>query len=201
VIAGADENLGKILDTLDELHLAEDTVVVFASDNGYMLGDHSRDDKRVAYEESIRIPLVIRYPRLAGAGTHIDSIVLNTDFAPTLLALAGVPVPDSMQGGDWRGLLAGTTTSLRSQFLYEYFYEDGFDIPTIVGLRTESHKLVTYPGHVAWVELFDDLADRHEITNLAPLAADAALLQTMRDQLAAEKTGVDYQVPPGADTP
>jgi arylsulfatase A-like enzyme len=201
VIVGADENLGRILDALDARGLAEDTVVIFVSDNGYFLGDHSRSDKRLAYEESLRIPFVVRYPRRAPAGVHRDAIVLNLDLAPTILGLAGVAIPTRMQGHDLTPLLGDAAATVRDSFLYEYFFERNFDSPTIVGLRREHDVLVTYPGHPRWVQMFDLDGDALELHNLAPRAAQATHLQEMRAALGAAKTATAYVVPPTADTP
>jgi len=199
-IAGADENLGKLLDTLDELGLAEDTVVVYSSDNGYYLGEHGLGDKRSIYEESLRIPMLVRYPRLFGKGKVVDELVLNIDLAPTLLDLAGVPVPHEMQGGSWKPLLAGQKSAhWRQSFLAEYFYENGGgDTPTLVGVRTTHAKLVTYTGHPEWTEIFDLTVDPYELKNLA---ADPAATAKLGSELEAQLKAVNYAVPPNADKP
>jgi arylsulfatase A-like enzyme len=106
-ITAIDDNVGKLLELLDELKLTEDTVVCFSSDNGYYLGEHGLGDKRSAYEESMRIPMLVRYPRMIAKGRTEDRIVLNVDPAPTFLDLAGVPVPASMHGRSWKPLLEG----------------------------------------------------------------------------------------------
>ena len=108
-ITAIDENVGRLLKLLDDLQLADDTMVVFASDNGYYLGEHGLGDKRSAYEESLRIPLLVRYPRLGRKGQLVDQIALNIDLAPTLLDFAGVTVPKEMHGRSWRPLLEGRT--------------------------------------------------------------------------------------------
>jgi sialate O-acetylesterase len=113
-VTGADENLGKLLDALDELGIAKDTVVVYSSDNGYYLGEHGLGDKRSLYEESLRIPMLVRYPRLFGKGRVVDEMVLNIDLAPTFLDLAGVPVPREMQGVSWKALAAGQKLTVTS---------------------------------------------------------------------------------------
>ena len=184
------------------LDLAEDTVVVFASDNGFFLGDHRRAHKRLAYEESISgSPSSWRYPRLGLAGTHVDGMVLNIDLAPTLLGFAGIEAPASMQGRDLAPLLDGSAAEVRSEFLYEYFFERNYDSPTIVALRRERDVLVTYPGHPAWAELFDLDADPHQVENLAQAAGSAALLQELQGGLAAAKAATGYVVPPTAHDP
>ena len=106
-LTAADENLGRILQVLDELQLSADTMVVFAADNGYYLGEHRLGDKRSAYDESLRIPLLVRFPRLGQPGRTIDRMALNIDLAPTILDYAGVAIPSEMQGRSWRPLLRG----------------------------------------------------------------------------------------------
>jgi arylsulfatase A-like enzyme len=207
-LVGIDENVGRVLDLLDETGIADDTIVIYASDNGYFLGEHgitglsSPDgNKRNAYEESMRIPLLLRYPRLAAAGTLQDAQVLNIDLAPTLLDLAGLPPPASMQGKSWRPLLTGTVARLRSRFLYEYFHEAPYIPPTMVALRRGDHKLIRYPGRPAWRELFDLRADPYERRNLFADPASQGVLRIMRDALDAEIVATGYQAPAHADRP
>lgn len=197
-ITGADENLGKLLDALDALGLTEDTVVVFASDNGYYLGEHGLADKRSVYEESLRIPLLVRYPRLIAKGTVRDEIVLNIDLAPTWLDLAGLPVPPEMQGVSWKPLLAGQKPVWRQSFFAEYFYERAFKTPTIVGVRTVNAKLVKYPGHPEWTEVFDLAVDPYELNNLSNKTAAA---EKLRAEFEAQAKAVGYVVPPNMDDP
>src|SRR2546423_4640112 len=118
-ISAADDCLGRILQTLDDLKLADNTIVIFASDNGYYLGEHTLGDKRSAYEESMRIPLIVRFPKTVAAGGVIDQMALNIDLAPTLLDFAGVAIPATMQGRSWRPLLEGKPADWRKVFFYE----------------------------------------------------------------------------------
>ncbi len=106
-LSAIDENIGRLLDMLDKLNIADNTVVVFTSDNGYYLGEHGLGDKRTAYEESIRIPMIVRWPGHITAGTTRDEMVLNIDVAPTFLDIAGVAIPKEMQGRSWTSLFAG----------------------------------------------------------------------------------------------
>jgi arylsulfatase A-like enzyme len=198
LVSAADENVGRLLAALDELGLSERTVVVFASDNGYYLGEHGLGGKRSAYEESLRIPLLVRHPGLAaGAGRVVDRMALNIDLAPTLLDLAGVEVPAGMQGRSWRPLLEGRPGDWRSSFLYEYFFETDFNAPPIVALRTETAKLIRYPGHDAWTELYDLVADPYELTNLAEMRP--ALLEELQRELELQARQVGFRVPEHAD--
>lgn len=192
-IKGIDENLGRMLDTLDELNLADDTVVVFTSDNGYFLGEHGCGDKRALYEESLRIPFLVRYPRQFPKGLVVDEMVLNIDLAPTYLDVADLPVPDQMHGASWKPLAAGEKpTDWRTSFLAYYFKELG-DTPTCYSVRTASAKLVVYPGKPEWTEAFDLTDDPYEIRNLAADAAFTAPLRTELDRLTGK-----YQFSPPA---
>jgi arylsulfatase A-like enzyme len=191
-VKGADENLGRLLDTLDELGIADDTVVVYTSDNGYFLGEHGLGDKRALYEESLRIPMLARYPRLFGKGLLVDEMVLNIDLAPTFLDLAGVPIPPEMQGLSWKALAAGQKpANWRKSFLAEYFRELG-DTPTCVGIRTTDAKLVKYADHPEWTEVFDLAADPYELKNLA---ADPSVTAALSAEFDALVKAVNYAVP------
>ena len=211
-IAGVDENVGKVLAALDRLKLAEDTVVVYASDNGFYLGEHSLADKRSGYEESLRIPLIVRYPKSGLKKVTRDDLVLNIDLAPTFLDLAGVAVRREMHGQSWKPLLTRDAPGgpCRAGFFFEYFREGGgkkkaapavggFNTPTLTGVRTPTHKLIRYRGRPEWTELFDLAADPFETKNLLndPAHADMrAALEKEHDRLARE---LAYTVP--ADVP
>jgi arylsulfatase A-like enzyme len=193
-ITGIDTCLGRLLDVLDASPHAENTVVMFSSDNGYYLGEHGGlNDKRTAYEESMRVPLIVRMPGDdARRGVTEDALVLNIDYAPTLLELAGAgPLPD-VHGRSLLPLLrAGSPPSdWRSEFFYEYFFEEPYPSPTTLALRTQTHKLIVYPGHDEWTEVFDLEADPYETKNLA---ADPKLLARLRSlfQETAKRTGFD----------
>jgi arylsulfatase A-like enzyme len=191
-IKGVDENLGRLLATLDQLDLAADTVVVFASDNGYFLGEHGCGDKRALYEESLRIPLLLRYPRLFPKGRVIDELVLHIDLAPTFLDLAGVPVPREMQGASWKAFAAGQQpANWRTSFLAHYYKELG-DTPTCVGVRTANAKLVRYRDKPEWTEAFDLTADPYEVKNLA---ADPAATTKLQAELETQAKAINYPLP------
>lgn len=191
-IAGIDENIGRLLDALDQLKLTDDTVVVYTSDNGYFLGEHCSGDKRSLYEESLRIPMLVRYPKLFAKGKTVDELVLNVDLAPTFLDLAGVKVPNEMQGMSWKPLATGQKlTEWRKAFLAQYYKELG-NVPTCYALRTITHKLVKYPGHPEWTELFDLVADPYEIRNLAK---DSKLVATLDKELTQLMTALKYTEP------
>ncbi|MCA9259387.1 MAG: sulfatase, partial [Planctomycetales bacterium] len=187
-IAAVDDNVGRVLDLLDELQQAEDTVVVFAGDNGYYLGEHGLGDKRSAYEESMRIPLLMRYPRKVPRETVIDAMALNIDMAPTFLDLASLAIPDAMQGASWMPLVFGDASNWRKAFMFEYFFESGLPAtPAMLALRTPTAKLIVYPGHEEWTELFDLAADPYELANLAKTPERRGLLESLRRQLEEQK--------------
>jgi arylsulfatase A-like enzyme len=201
-LAGVDENVGRLLKALDDEGLAENTLVVYCSDNGYYLGEHGLGDKRSAYDESLRIPLLVRWPKLGVKGKTIDEMVLNIDLAPTLLDLAGVAVPPTMQGASWRSLFEGRPADWRKAFFYEYFYETGMGrTPTVLAVRAETAKLIKYPGHDEWTELFDLKADPYEKQNLARDAAHKELLAQMEAEFDRQARAVEFRIPEWADKP
>ena len=201
-VSAIDDNLGRLLQTLDELGLAEDTMVVFSSDNGYYHGEHGLGDKRSAYEESIRIPLLVRYPRMIAKGSVRDDLVLNIDLAPTLVDLAGTKVPRQMQGRSWRPLFEGKSAGWRQSFLTEYFWESNFPAtPTLVAVRTHTAKLIKYPGHDDWTELFDLVADPYETKNLANDARHRDLLVKMTAEFDRQTKETGFRIPDYAHKP
>jgi len=198
-VTGADQNLGRIMDALEELGLSEDTVIIYTSDNGYYLGEHGLGDKRSLYEESLRIPMLVRYPRAFSKGLVVDEMVLNIDLAPTLLDLAGVPTPGELQGVSWKLLASGQKPAhWRQSFLAQYFYESDVSVPTIVGVRTANAKLVKYAGHDEWTEVFDLAVDPYELKNLA---ADPAAVAKLSAEFDAQVKATNYAVPADADKP
>ena len=201
-ISAADDNLGRLLKALDDLGLANDTVVVFASDNGFYKGEHGLGDKRSAYEESLLIPMIVRYPKLVPKAKALDEMVLNIDLAPTFLDLAGLPIPSEMQGRSWRPLLTGKSADWRKSFLAEYFLENQYPgTPTLVAVRTADAKLVRYPGHDEWTELFDLARDPYETKNLAADPAHKDLLTRIQAELEHQAKATLFQIPDYADKP
>ena len=202
VVAAMDEGIGRLLDTLDEAGLAETTIVVYTSDQGFFLGDHGWFDKRLMYEESLAMPLLIQYPARIAPGTTCDDMVVNVDFAPTLLDLMGVAVPEHVQGRSFAPLLDGDRPGDWPESMYYryWMHRDGaHNTPAHYGVRTRTHKLICYyndplgqegaqgPADPIEWELYDLVADPLELTNViddpayaevrAELAAELARLQ------------------------
>lgn len=198
-IAAADENVGRILKLLDELQLSRNTMIVFAGDNGYYLGEHGLGDKRTAYDESLRIPLLLRYPKLGIKDKRIDQLALNIDLAPTIVDFAGLPVPKQMQGRSWRPLLEGHPAEWRKAFFYDYVAERGFTAPTNLALRTDRAKLIRYPGYPEWTELFDLAADPQEMRNLYADPAQAALRKELEREFERQSQQVGFRLEAAAD--
>lgn len=166
-VVAVDEGVGELMRELERLGIAEETVIVYTSDNGFFLGDHGWYDKRFMYEQSIRVPLIVRYPPEAKANTVDAHIVLNVDFAPTLLDLAGVPIPDDMHGRSFRQLLRGEDLKVwRTAMYYRYYeYPKPHRVLPHFGIRTERYKLIHYPTTDEW-ELFDLQEDPHEVRSV-----------------------------------
>ena len=200
-LSGVDENVGRVLRALDDLKLTENTVVVFASDNGFYLGEHGLGDKRSAYEESLRIPLLARYPKLIRQAKTDDHMVLNIDLAPTFLELAGVAIPKEMQGRSWAPLLTGKPIEWRKSWFYEYFLEANMGPPSMLAVRTRTAKIIKYPGHEDWTEVFDLEADPYETKNLADDPARADLRRYLEDEFQRQSAAVEFRVPAYADKP
>jgi len=200
-LKGVDENVGRVLDVLDELKLADHTMVVFSSDNGFFHNEHGLGDKRAAYDESMRIPILVRYPPLTAKALVRDEMVLNIDLAPTILDFAGVPVPPEMQGRSWRPLLQAGKPEWRDAFFYEYFWEKPYATPSMFAVRTERAKLIKYPGHDDWTQLFDLKADPYELHNLASDSNHRKLLEQMQAEYEKQALAVGFKVPSYADRP
>jgi len=199
-LTSADRSLGRLLEEVDTLGLDKNTVVIFTSDNGYYLGEHGLGDKRSAYEESLRLPLLVRSPFHDVKKAAVDPIVLNLDLASTIVDLAGLPVPKSFQGRSLKPLLEGNAPAdWRKDFLYEYFYERNFRNPPIVAVRTEREKLVTYPGREEWNQIFEVREDPYELVDHHGNTGKAELRQHLEKRLEALKAETGYKIPDSAD--
>jgi N-acetylglucosamine-6-sulfatase len=196
-ILAVDESVGRVLQTLEQMRQLDNTVVAFASDNGYFLGEHRRGDKRLAYEESIRIPLLIRYPPLVRPGSRPTEMALNIDLAPTILDIAGVQPPKHMQGRSLRPVLEGRAADWRQSWLYEYFQEAWLPgVPTMLAVRTQQFKYVTYPDLQDLDELYDLQNDPMEMKNLAVVPDYHEQAAKMREELERLKKETGYTKAP-----
>ncbi|MDQ3652508.1 MAG: sulfatase [Acidobacteriota bacterium] len=166
-VASVDDNVGRLLDYLDGSGLAKNTIVIYTSDQGFFLGDHNWFDKRFMYEESLRMPFLIRWPNQIKPGTVNDGMILNVDFAPMLLEAAGLPVPTDMQGRSFLPLLRGQKTKdWRTSMYYRYYhYPQHHRVQPHYGVRNHRYKLIYFNKLNQW-ELFDLRNDPHELKNL-----------------------------------
>ena len=177
VVASVDESVGRILDYLDKNGLAENTIVIYTSDQGMFLGEHQYLDKRWFFEESIKMPFLMRWPRELKAGTKISELIANVDIAPTLLNCTGTGIPKSMQGHSFYPLMKGKPIKWQKSVYYRYWMQRG-TTPAHFGIRTKRYKLIFYYGlnldtksygdpdsKSAW-ELYDLKNDPHEMNNV-----------------------------------
>lgn len=181
-IAGIDENVGRLLDYLDEHGLTENTLIIYTADQGFFLGEHGWFDKRLMYEECLRMPFLIRYPKEIEPGTIINDLVVNIDFAPLFLDYAGVATPAWMQGKSFRSNLTHhTSPDWRRSIYYRYWMhgDPSHNVTALYGIRTNRYKLIFYYGQALGMkgtgdtpvepaewELYDLLADPAEMNNI-----------------------------------
>ena len=184
-LASVDEGVGMILEVLELTGHLENTLIVFTSDNGYLMGEHGLfDDKRWAYEESIRLPCLMRFPKLIPAGSRREQIALNIDIAPTMLDLAGVKWFEKMDGKSLVPVLQDAKAPLRESFLGEYFIEKvARKVPAWQSVRTDRWKYIHYPALQKMDELYDLSSDPHELENLYSNPAYGAELDRLQTEL------------------
>ncbi len=165
-VASVDDNVGRLLDYLDQSGLSKNTIVIYTSDQGFFLGDHNWFDKRFMYEESIKMPFLIRYPGTIKQDRVNNAMILNVDFAPTFLDFAGVPAPKDVQGRSFKPLLEGRTPKdWRDIWYYRYYhYPADHRVQPHYGVRTERHKLIFFNRIGEW-ELYDLRQDPRELSN------------------------------------
>ncbi|WP_449355221.1 sulfatase family protein [Virgibacillus natechei] len=197
-VASIDDNVGRILNYLDEENLTDDTIVIYTSDQGFFLGDHGWYDKRFIYEESLRMPLLIRYPKEIKAGSIVNDIGLNLDFASTFLDYAGVDIPADIQGESLRPLLRDAVPdNWRRSMYYRYWEHLSYEhrVGAHYGVRTHKYKLVYYYGepldangaepeerNPEW-ELFDLEKDQYELNNVYSDPAYENIVNEMKHEL------------------
>jgi arylsulfatase A-like enzyme len=200
-----DDNIRRILDWLDENQLAEDTIVVYTSDQGFYLGEHGMFDKRFMYEESLRMPFIVRYPREIKSGSVNDDIITNVDFAETFLDYAGLRIPKDMQGRSVRPLLQGKMPEDWPESMYYRYWMHGahFNIAAHFGVRTKRYKLIYYYGHplnakgteggptVPEWELFDLKKDPYEMNSVYSSPEYADIVKYLKAELIRLRTELE----------
>jgi arylsulfatase A-like enzyme len=184
-IKSVDDGVGEVLDYLEKAGLAENTIVIYTSDQGFYLGEHGWFDKRFMYEESFRTPLLIRYPKEIKPGTKIDKLIQNLDFAPTFLDYAGINIPSDMQGESFRNLIAGKTGKWRDAVYYTYYEYPGVHaVKRHYGVATERYKLMHFYYDIDEWEMYDLQTDPQEMKNIYKNPAYAGVQKMMHERLA-----------------
>jgi len=189
-IKSVDDGVGEVLDYLEEAGLAENTIVVYTSDQGFYLGEHGWFDKRFMYEESFRTPLLVRYPKEIKPGTKIDKLVQNLDFAPTFLDYANIDVPSEMQGISFRELVSGKTGEWRDAVYYTYYeYPSVHMVKRHYGVATERYKLMHFYYDVDEWEMYDLESDPAEMKNVYGNPQYAEVQEQLHKRLTELRTG------------
>jgi len=193
-VASVDDNVGRILDYLDETGLANNTIVIYSSDQGFYLGEHGWYDKRWMYEESFRMPFIVKWPGVTKAGERVSGLSQNIDFAPTFLDAAGVDIPTDMQGVSLKPLLKGKTPQNWRDAIYYHYYEKGeHNVPPHEGVRDSRYKLIHFYDDSAW-ELFDLEKDPQEMKSVYADPDYAEIVSLMKQKLDSLKK--QYNVKP-----
>ncbi len=185
-VASVDDNVGRLLDYLDREGLADNTVVFYTSDQGFYLGDHGWFDKRFMYEESLRMPLLARFPGRVKPGSVNKDMVQNLDFAPTFLDIAGVEIPSDMQGKSFRRILEGKKPKNWRQSIYYHYYEYPavHSVKRHYGVRTQRYKLIHFYYDIDAWELYDMEKDPEELNNVYGDGAYAKVVKELKVELA-----------------
>ncbi len=184
-VASVDDNISRLLTFLDENDLAENTLVVYTSDQGFYLGEHGWFDKRFMYEESFHTPLIMRWPQVIKPNTKNNDFVMNLDFAETFLDVAGVSVPDDMQGKSLLPLLKGETPDdwRKSMYYHYYEYPGGHSVKRHYGIKTGDYKLIHFYYDIDEWELYDLKNDPNEMNNVINDSAYADIVVDLKKQL------------------
>ncbi|MCF6357497.1 MAG: sulfatase [Draconibacterium sp.] len=184
-IKSVDDNVGRVLDFLDKNGLTENTLVIYTADQGFYLGEHGWFDKRFMYEESLRMPFLVRYPAKIKAGSKNSDIVTNIDFAPTILEAAGIAKPDEVQGDSFLKNLEGETSGEWQKSMYYHYYEFPFwhHVQPHFGIRNRRYKLIHYYYNVDVWEFFDLEKDPNELNNAIRNPEYAETIASMKKEL------------------
>ena len=182
-LTAVDDNVGRVMEYLKKAGEYENTLVVYMGDNGFQFGEHGLIDKRVAYEESIRVPLIMQYPAKLKAGSKNENIVTNIDIGPTFIEAAGAKVPE-VDGASFWDLALGKPMEWRDSLLYEYYWEWNYpQTPTIFAIRNREYKFIRYHGVWDTDELYDMKNDPHEQKNLIRSKEHQEIAADLSDQM------------------
>ncbi|MEJ6572281.1 MAG: sulfatase [Akkermansiaceae bacterium] len=184
-VRGVDESLGVLQETLKELGLDKNTIVIYSSDQGFYIGDHGWYDKRWMYEESLKMPLIVKWPGVTKPGSRSKLMVQNLDYAETFLEAASSKIPADMQGASLVPLLKGETPSDWRKSIYYHYYEypSVHQVPRHYGIRTETHKLMKFYQFGEEWEMYDLVNDPDELTNIYGKAGTEKLEADLKAQL------------------
>lgn len=184
-IKSVDDNIGRVLAYLKEHNLEENTIVVYASDQGFFLGDHGFYDKRFMYEESMRMPYIVRYPKEIKPNTVVDDVISNVDIAPTLLAMTNVAIPEEVQGRSFAKNMISSTPEDWRQSMYYHYYEFPFwhHVQPHYGIRTDRYKLIHFYYDIDTWELYDLKNDPKEMNNLVNSEEHAEIIEALKKEL------------------
>ena len=195
-LVACDDNIGKVFSFLERKKILDDTAILHTSDHGYFLGEWRQFDKRCMHEPSIRIPMLIRYPSRIPANTIRDEMVLDLDIAPTILDLAGIPVPKEMQGKSMLPLAQKADPEFRKEWLYEYFeWPNPEAVRPHRGIRTEDYKLIHYVTTPPAYEMYDLSVDPHETKNLYGSSAHHTAQSKLLERLDSLQSALPTHVP------
>ena len=177
---GVDDSIGTVMAYLESRGIADETVVIYMGDNGFSWGEHGLIDKRHFYEESAKVPLLVRCPALFEGGGNSARAMQNIDIAPTIMALAGLEKDPNMHGESFLPLLKGEPVEWRDKVFYEYYWEYDFPMtPSVFGVRTDRYKYIRYHGIWDRNELYDLEADPHEMHNLIKSPEHQAIIRQL----------------------
>lgn len=179
-----DRNIGRILDHLDKSGLAKNTIVIYASDQGFYMGEHGWFDKRFMYEQSLRTAFMLRYPGVTKAGSTISDFVIGQDWSATILDAAGIKVPDEIQGKSILPLLKGDASAWRKEIYYHYYeFPQPHHVYPHFGIRTEQYKLIRFYGGIDTWELYDLNSDPAEVKNIYEAKQNEPVVKDLKDSL------------------
>jgi arylsulfatase A-like enzyme len=196
-VKSVDDNIGRVLDYLDENGLADNTMIVLTSDQGFYLGDHGFFDKRFIYEESLRMPFIVRYPKKVKAGSVNEDVITNVDFAPTLLETAGINVEMEMQGRSFAAALIGNAPADWRQSMYYHYYEFPFwhHVQPHYGIRTDHYTMAHFYYNIDQWEFYDNDKDPDQMVNRINDPAYADVISKLKLELKELMKGYDNDLP------